>query len=155
MNLKVDVSPRSEGILEAVFNSVSIGGTLALPSVRVNAEKRLTGLCLWEWRSLWAEKKPQRTGSSGSVEKRLCGRFGGRQMTDGERLKRTREQIEFAAADTVCFFAPYPAALTKLQQENGSPLLIRSMRPAAIFVLQRALKSGRYRTGQKPFWNKG
>ena len=39
MNLKVDVSPRSEGILEAVFNSVSIGGTLALPSVRVNAEK--------------------------------------------------------------------------------------------------------------------
>ena len=38
-------------------------------------------------------------------------------MTDGERLKRTREQIEFAAADTVCFFAPYPAALTKLQQE--------------------------------------
>lgn len=60
MNLKVDVSPRSEGILEAVFNSVSIGGTLALPSVRVNAEKRLTGLCLWEWRFLWAEKKPQK-----------------------------------------------------------------------------------------------
>ncbi len=39
MNLKVDVSPRSDGILESVFNSVFIGGTLALPSVRVNAEK--------------------------------------------------------------------------------------------------------------------
>lgn len=39
VDLKVHVSPRSDGILEAVFNSVSIGGTLALPSVRVNAEK--------------------------------------------------------------------------------------------------------------------
>ena len=44
-------------------------------------------------------------------------------MTDGERLKRTREQIEFAAADTVCFFAPYPAALTKLQQEKWQPVI--------------------------------
>lgn len=64
VDLKVHVSPRSDGILEAVFNSVSIGGTLALPSVRVNAEKRLTGLCLWEWRFLWAGKKPRKNWSA-------------------------------------------------------------------------------------------
>lgn len=39
VDLKVNVSPRSDGILESVFNSVSIGGTLALPSASVNAEK--------------------------------------------------------------------------------------------------------------------
>ena len=44
-------------------------------------------------------------------------------MTSGERLKRTLEQIEFAAADTICFFAPYPAALTELQREKWLPAI--------------------------------
>ena len=46
-------------------------------------------------------------------------------MTPEERLKRTQEQIEFAAADTVCFFAPYPAALTTLQREKWQPVIDR------------------------------
>lgn len=46
-------------------------------------------------------------------------------MTDSERLKKTQEQIEFAAADTVCFFAPYPAALTDLQREKWQPVIDR------------------------------
>lgn len=39
VNVKLDVSPRSDGILESVFNSVSIGGTLSSPTLSVNAEK--------------------------------------------------------------------------------------------------------------------
>ncbi len=41
INYRIDVSPRSEGILESVFNSVSIGGTLGKPSIRVNTGKTL------------------------------------------------------------------------------------------------------------------
>lgn len=39
VDVKLDVSPRSEGILESVFNSVTIGGTLSSPTLSVNAEK--------------------------------------------------------------------------------------------------------------------
>lgn len=41
VDLKLVVSPRSEGILKSVFNSVSLVGPLAAPSVRINAEQTL------------------------------------------------------------------------------------------------------------------
>lgn len=44
-------------------------------------------------------------------------------MSDQSRIKKIREQIAFAAADTICFFAPAPAALTKLQQEKWCPVI--------------------------------
>ena len=41
VDLKLVVSPRSDGILRSVFNSVSLVGPLSSPSVRVNAEQTL------------------------------------------------------------------------------------------------------------------
>ena len=40
-----------------------------------------------------------------------------------ERLKETQEQIAFAAADTVCFFAPFPEDLRKMQQREWKPVV--------------------------------
>lgn len=40
-----------------------------------------------------------------------------------ERLKKTQEQIAYAAADTICFFAPFPKDLRELQQKEWSPVI--------------------------------
>ena len=44
-------------------------------------------------------------------------------MTDRE--KATREQIAFAATDTICFFAPSPADLSDLQRREWKPVVDR------------------------------
>ena len=42
-----------------------------------------------------------------------------------ERAKATREQIAFAATDTICFFAPSPADLSDLQRREWKPVIDR------------------------------
>ncbi|MBR1777807.1 MAG: hypothetical protein IJ752_04390 [Alphaproteobacteria bacterium] len=44
-------------------------------------------------------------------------------MKKVDRLKRTQEQLAFAAADTVCFFAPYPEDLRCLQEQEWLPVI--------------------------------
>ena len=53
--------------------------------------------------------------------------------------QRIREQIEFAAADTVCFFAPYPAELTVLQRRKWQPLVDRINADGAEFITTEGL----------------
>ncbi|MBR4127656.1 MAG: hypothetical protein IKR09_08785 [Alphaproteobacteria bacterium] len=40
-----------------------------------------------------------------------------------DRKKATREQIAFAAADTICFFSPSPADLLDLQRREWLPVV--------------------------------
>lgn len=44
-------------------------------------------------------------------------------MNNGLREKLIREQIEFAAADTICFIAPHPAELAQMQREQWTPVI--------------------------------
>ena len=44
-------------------------------------------------------------------------------MKQEDRLKLTREQLAFAATDTICFFAPYPLDLQTLQQQKWGPVI--------------------------------
>lgn len=40
-----------------------------------------------------------------------------------DRSKITREQIAFAATDTICFFAPFPRDLRELQYREWQPMI--------------------------------
>lgn len=44
-------------------------------------------------------------------------------MNGGLREKLIREQIEFAAADTLCFITPRPAELARIQRDQWTPVI--------------------------------
>ena len=46
-------------------------------------------------------------------------------MTGTDRLKATRDQIAFAATDTVCFFSLHPRELLDLQRREWQPVIDR------------------------------
>lgn len=48
---------------------------------------------------------------------------GGGEMNNGLRDKLIREQIEFSAADTLCFIMPRPAELAQIQREQWTPVI--------------------------------
>ena len=55
------------------------------------------------------------------------------------KAQRIQEQIDFAAADTICFFAPYPAELTALQRQKWLPLIDRINAGGAEFTTTEGL----------------